>query len=144
MIRRWGQQVRGAVDKAQEVKRRYDEQKSRCPCCQATALRQTIVLVESHSGRRVADSGLGHAMRGLLLLVAGLFFLAYGLDVLISPMTAIGLTEPVSQVRMLEASVSGLIGLAVAGYGWLLWRRRRIETEARTEYTCRRCGYRWI
>jgi ribosomal protein L37AE/L43A len=144
MIGRWGLQARGVVDKARELKRRHDRQKPRCPRCQATDLSQKMVLVEKRSGRRVADSRIGHAIRGLLLLAAGLSFLAYGLYVLVYPMVTVGPPQPLSQVRMVEASVSGLIGLAVAGYGWLLWRRRRIETESRTEYVCHQCGQRWI
>ena len=56
-------------------------------------------------------------VRRLLRPLATLIFLAYGLYVLIYPITVIGPTEPLSQVRMVEASVSELLGLAVAGYG---------------------------
>lgn len=144
MIGRWGLQARGVVDKARELKRRHDQQRPRCSRCQATDLGHKVVLVEKRSGRRVADSRIGNAIRGLLLLAAGLSFLAYGLYVLVYPMMTVGPPQPPSQVRMAEALVSGLIGLAVAGYGGVLWRRRRIETESRTEYVCRRCSERWI
>src|SRR5215211_5358028 len=102
MIRRWGVQVRGVVDKAQELKRRHDQQRPRCPRCQATGPSQNLVLVERCSGRRVADSRVGNAIRGLLLLAAGLSFLAYALYVLVYPMVTVGPPQPPSQVRMAE------------------------------------------
>lgn len=96
-------------------------------------------LVEQGTGREVSDSGLGYALRGVALIVAGMFFVGYAVSLYLE---AVSRAAP-SQFVLGMVAVILLVGLTQILYGWRLVKRRSVRTTFETRSTCQRCEHQW-